>query len=59
LVADIHAEPASVIKDSVAFAPYQIEIIDIIFVAVIKPDLVICPIILELPVRGRSNYQMD
>jgi hypothetical protein len=45
LVANIYAKTATVVQDPVAFFPDQIQVIDIIFVTVIKTYLVFVPIV--------------
>ena len=46
-------------ENPVAFVPDQIQVVDILLIAVIKPDLVIAAIVLQLPVRRRRDDKMN
>ena len=46
-------------KNAIAFVPDKVEVVDILLIAVIKPDLVIAAIVLQLPVRRRRDDKMN
>ena len=43
---------------SLAFVPDQVQVIDVAFVTLVKADLVLRPVVLELPVRWRGDNKM-
>ena len=50
LVNYVYAKAATLIEDSEAFAPHQIEIVDVIFIRIVESQLVFVPVVFELPV---------
>jgi hypothetical protein len=59
LVANVDAQTATVVQHAKTFRPNYIQIVDITFVTVVKPDLVVCAVVFQLPVGWRSDYQMN
>jgi hypothetical protein len=59
LVTYIDAQPASIVQYAKALRPNQIQIVDITFVTVIEPYLILSPIVLKLPVGWGSNNQVN
>src|SRR3989338_8808986 len=55
LITYVNAQSASILYNTIAFVPNQIKIINILFISVIKSYLVTAAIVLQLPIRGRSN----
>ena len=51
LVTYVYAKAATLIENSEAFAPYQMEIVDVIFIRIVESQLVFVSIVFELPVR--------
>ncbi|MBP5200734.1 MAG: hypothetical protein J6Z82_08805 [Schwartzia sp.] len=58
LVPNIDAQPAAVGKDAVALLPYQIQIVDVIFIVVVEPDLGFVTVIFRLPIRRRGDDKL-
>jgi len=50
LVTDINAESAARMQHPLAFAPNQVQVVDIAFVTLVKADLLLRSVVLELPV---------
>jgi len=59
LVADVDAEPAAGMQHPFALAPDKIQIVDVALIAVVKSDLVLRPVVLELPVGRRGNDKVN
>jgi len=45
LVANVYTQPATVVKSAIALFPNQIQVVDVIFVAVVETNLVICSVV--------------
>ena len=58
LVADVDAETAAGMQHPLAFIPDKVQVVDVAFVTLMKADLVLRPVVLELPVRWRGNNKM-
>jgi len=50
LIADIDAEPAAIVQCTVALTPDEIQMVDILFIAVAESKLFLAPVVLQLPV---------
>ena len=59
LITDIDAQAAAVVQNTVAFFPCEVKIVDVLFVGIMKANLLNIVVILELPVRRRRNDKMD
>ncbi len=51
LVADVDAETAAGMQHPLAFVPDKVQVVDVALVTLVKADLVLRPLVLELPVR--------
>ena len=58
LVADVDAETAAGMQHPLAFVPDKVQVIDVALVTLMKADLVLRPIVLELPVGWRSDNKV-
>ncbi len=58
LVADVDAETAAGMQHPLAFVPDKVQVIDVAFVTLVKTDLVLRPVVLELPVGWRGNNKV-
>ena len=59
LITDIDTESTTVVEHTMAFAPHEVEMVDIGLVTVVETDLIGGAIVFQLPIRGRSDDQMD
>ena len=50
LVADVDAETAAGMQHPFAFVPDKVQVVDVALVTLVKADLVLRPLVLELPV---------
>jgi hypothetical protein len=46
-------------QDPVALLPYEIQIVNVVLIGIIKPYLAAIAIVLQLPIRRRSNDKMN
>ena len=51
MVADVDAETAAGMQHPLAFIPDKVQVVDVALVTLVKADLVLRPVVLELPVR--------
>ena len=51
VVADVDAETAAGMQHPLAFIPDKVQVVDVALVTLVKADLVLRPVVLELPVR--------
>ena len=59
MIAYDHAQPAPFVEDAVRLHPHDIEVVDIILVGVVEPDLTGDAVIFQLPIRRRRDDEMD
>ena len=59
LVSDVDAEPASGMEDPSGFAPDEVEVVDVLLVGVVEPDLVSVSVVLQLPVGRGGDDEVD
>ena len=50
LISDIDTQATSLMQNPMAFLPSQIQVVDVLFIGVIKSNLAIIAVILQLPV---------
>ena len=58
LVADVDAETAAGMQHPLAFVPDKVQVVDVALVTFVKADLVLRPVVLELPVGWRGDNKM-
>lgn len=59
LVSDVYTEPAALVQYPEALLPDKVQVIDIVFVSVVEPNLAAVTVVLQLPIRGRCDDEMD
>ena len=59
LITDVDKESTTVVENAMAFAPHEVEMVDISLVTVVETDLIGGAIVFQLPISGRSDDQMD
>lgn len=58
LVADVDAETAAGVQHPLALVPGKVQIVDVALVTLMKAELVLRPVVLELPVGWRGDNKM-
>jgi len=58
LVADVDAETAAGMQHPLAFVPDKVQVVDVALVTLVKADLVLRRVVLELPVGWRGDNKM-
>lgn len=58
LITNVDTQPAAVVNNAVTFFPDEVEVVDVILVAVVKADLIVGAIVFQLPVRRRGDGQV-
>ena len=58
LVADVDAETAAGMQHPLAFVPDKVQVVDVAFITLVKADLVLRPVVLELPVGWRGDNKV-
>jgi len=59
LVTNVDAEPTSFVQHAKALFPNEIQIVDVALVGVVKTQLVLVSVVLELPVGWRSHDEVN
>ncbi len=59
LITDIYAQAATALQNAMAFFPYEVQVVDIIFVGIMETDLLDTVVVFELPVWRRRNNEMN
>jgi len=59
LVPDVDAEPAPGVEDPSGLVPDEVEVVDVVLVGVVEPDLVSVSVVLELPVGRGGEDEVD
>lgn len=58
LIADIDAQPAAGVQHPFTLLPDKVQVVDVFFIAVIETNLLLRPIIFQLPIRRRGDDQV-
>ena len=54
----LDAHSATGVQDTETLRPHQVEIVDVVFIAVMKADLVFASVVFQLSIGRRSNNEM-